>query len=74
MCILHHTRKGGAGSAGDLDRARGASAIIGAVRVTLALCGMSEDDAKSFGLSTDALARSNYVRLDDAKQNYAGNP
>ena len=27
VCILHHTRKGGAGSAGDLDSARGASAM-----------------------------------------------
>jgi hypothetical protein len=71
VCILHHTRKGGAGSAGDLDIARGASAIIGAVRVALTLCGMSEDDAKAFGLPIDTLARSHYVRLDDAKQNYA---
>ena len=32
---------------------------------------MSEDDARAFGLPTDAKARSNFVRLDDAKQNYA---
>jgi hypothetical protein len=71
VCILHHTRKGGAASPGDPETARGASAILGAVRIALTLLGMSEDDAKSFGLSTDALARSHYVRLDDAKQNYA---
>jgi hypothetical protein len=71
VCILHHTRKGGASSPGDLDTARGASAIAGAVRVALTLCGMSEDDASALGLSTDVQARSHYIRLDDAKQNYA---
>jgi RecA-family ATPase len=69
VCILHHTRKGGASSPGDLDAARGASAIAGAVRVALTLCGMSEDDASALGPSTDVQARSHYVRLDDAKQN-----
>jgi hypothetical protein len=71
VCILHHTRKGGASSPGDLDTARGASAIAGAVRVALTLCGMSEGDASNLGLPIDAHARSHYVRLDDAKQNYA---
>ena len=32
---------------------------------------MSEDDAKGFGLPTDIEARSHYVRMDDAKSNYA---
>ena len=32
---------------------------------------MSEDDAKAFGLPTDARSRSLFVRLDSAKQNYA---
>ena len=36
VVILHHTRKGGA-SPGDPDSARGASAIIGAVRIALTL-------------------------------------
>ena len=31
---------------------------------------MSEDDARTFGLPTDAKDRSLFVRLDDAKQNY----
>jgi hypothetical protein len=69
VVILHHTRKGGA-SPGDPDSARGASAIIGAVRIALTLSGMSEDDARTFGLPTDAKDRSSFVRLDDAKQNY----
>ena len=32
---------------------------------------MSEDDAKAFGLPTDAKSRSLFIRLDSAKQNYA---
>lgn len=70
VIVLHHTRKGAA-APGDPDMARGASAIIGAVRIALTLTGMSEDDADAFGLPTDAKFRSAYVRLDDAKQNYA---
>ena len=68
--ILHHTRKGSGSAPGDPESARGASAIIGAVRIALTLTGMSEDDARAFGLPTDAKARSLFVRLDDAKQNY----
>ncbi len=71
VILLHHTRKGAATMAGDPDIARGASSIIGAVRVALTLTGMSEDDAKAFGLPTDHKARSNYIRLDDAKSNYS---
>lgn len=68
VVILHHTRKGAGQSPGDPDAARGASAIIGAVRVAVNLTMMSEDDAKAFGLPSDPEARSNYVRMDDAKE------
>jgi hypothetical protein len=71
IIVLHHTRKGSAGSPGDPDIARGASAIIGAVRIVATLTMMSEEDAKAFGLPSDHTARSNYVRMDDAKSNYA---
>jgi hypothetical protein len=70
VVLIHHTRKG-ALAPGDPDNARGASAIIGAARVVLTLCTMSEDDAKGFGLATDRKTRSAYTRLDEAKQNYA---
>jgi hypothetical protein len=70
VILIHHTRKG-ALAPGDPDNARGASAIIGAARVVLTLCTMSEDDAKGFGLAADRKTRSAYTRLDDAKQNYA---
>jgi hypothetical protein len=71
VVILHHTRKGAGQTPGDPDSARGASAIIGAVRVAVTLTTMSEDDAKAFGMPTDLEARSNFVRMDDAKSNYA---
>ena len=71
VIVLHHTRKGSAASPGDPDIARGASAIIGAVRVAVTLTTMSDADAKNFGLPTDITARSAYVRMDDAKSNYA---
>ncbi|MHB1302445.1 MAG: AAA family ATPase [Acidiphilium sp.] len=71
VIVLHHTRKGASASAGDPESARGASSIIGAVRVALTLTGMTEDDAKAFGLPTDHKNRSAYIRLDDAKSNYS---
>jgi AAA domain len=71
VVVIHHTRKGTV-APGDPDSARGASSIIGAGRVVLTLTTMSEEDAKAFGIPTGRQARSQYVRLDDAKQNYAG--
>jgi hypothetical protein len=70
VILVHHTRKG-AMIPGDPDAARGASATIGAARIVLTLVTMSEQDAETFGLATSRQARSRYVRLDDAKQNYA---
>src|SRR4030095_15372640 len=71
VIVVHHTRKG-ATSPGDPDSARGGSAIIGAARIVLTCFTMSEDDAEAFGLPKDRKTRSNFMRLDDAKQNYAG--
>lgn len=68
--VLHHTRKG-AVVPGDPDVARGASSLTGAGRVVLTLCTMSEEDAEALGVAPDRKTRSRYVRLDDAKQNYA---
>ena len=71
VILVHHTRKG-AVTPGDPDVARGASAIIGAARIVLTVTTMSEQDADSFGLPTDRKNRERFIRLDDAKQNYAG--
>jgi hypothetical protein len=71
VIIVHHTRKGTL-APGDPDSARGASSIIGAGRVVLTLTAMSDEDADLLGVAKDRKARSAYVRLDDAKQNYSG--
>jgi hypothetical protein len=70
VILVHHTRKGEI-TPGDLDSARGASAIGGAVRIAKTIIGMSEDDADVLGLPVDRRTRSRYFRLDDAKQTYA---
>jgi len=70
VILIHHTRKGTV-TPGDLDAARGASSIGGAVRIGFTIVTMSEEDAEMLGLPKDRKSRSNYVRLDDAKQNYA---
>jgi hypothetical protein len=71
VVVLHHTRKGASQAAGDPDAARGASAIIGAVRVALTLTPMSVEDAANFGMPAEAEARANYIRMDNAKSNYS---
>ena len=67
VLILHHNRKG-TGVPGDMDQMRGASSIVGAVRVGLTLTRMSEQEAESLEIDPDA--RKSYFRVDDGKQNY----
>jgi hypothetical protein len=71
VVLAHHIRKGAA-TPGDPDAARGAGAIVGACRVAVTLCPMSVEDAEALGLPTDRPTRSRYLRLDDARQSYAG--
>ena len=69
MVVLHHTRKGSQGAAGDPDTLRGASSIIGAARVVLTVSGMTEDEAKALNVPHDH--RRHFFRLDGAKANYS---
>jgi hypothetical protein len=68
--LAHHVRKtptGIVGLAGDINQARGASALAGAVRAARTLTGMSTKEAEGFGIQGE---RSRwYVREDDAKGN-----
>jgi hypothetical protein len=66
--ILMHTRKGAA-SPGDPDQIRGASAIVGAVRVAMTLTVMSPEEADKLGIPPES--RRDYFRLDGAKKNYS---
>lgn len=71
VLIAHHTRKPPSASAdsfaGNMDAGRGASAIVGAVRISLTMFHMTDKDAKAMGITE--VERHKYVRLDDAKMN-----
>lgn len=71
ILIDHHVSKpnGGASRAGDAYAARGAGAIINSGRFAFTLSTPSEDDCERAGLKPEE--RFDYVRLDDAKMNYA---
>ena len=68
VLVIHHDRKGSA-TPGDMDRARGASALAGAARVMLTLTAMSTEEAGGFGI--EPAERRRHFRLDSAKSNYA---
>jgi hypothetical protein len=71
--IVHHTRKPPSGSsdgfAGNADSGRGASSLIGGVRIARTLYSISEKHAKKIQIPDRE--RHNYARLDNAKANYA---
>lgn len=69
VIAAHHMGKGAAfAGITDLGAAsRGSSALTDAVRWQVNLSGMSESEAKSFGLTSE---RKSYLRLDYAKANY----
>lgn len=66
--LVHHTRKLPSGTgAGDMDNARGASALVSAARIATTLTTMSESDAEHLQVPKDE--RHWYVRVDNAKGN-----
>jgi hypothetical protein len=67
--LIHHTRKQGAGQAAEytVDDARGAGALIGAVRSARVLNPMSKEDAEKAGVPVEE--RRSYFRVDDGKSN-----
>lgn len=67
IVLVHHTRKTG-GNAITVEDARGASALLGAVRIALTLNPMREDEASRFGIADPAERRS-LVRVDMGKSN-----
>jgi RecA-family ATPase len=66
ISLVHHTTKG-AGGEGEMDRARGASAFGGAVRIMGTVMTMAEEDAPRWGIAP--ADHKMYFRLDDAKSN-----
>ncbi|MGN7613061.1 bifunctional DNA primase/polymerase [Magnetococcales bacterium HHB-1] len=73
VMLVHHTRKlpqgNSEGHAGNMDSARGASALMGVARIANTLYAMSGKDAEAHGIPEQE--RHLYVRLDDAKANMA---
>jgi hypothetical protein len=71
ILALHHTTKGGNGDqrTGNMDIARGASAIVNAARIGFTLLSATQADAEEYGMQDEE--RHTWVRLDDAKMNLA---
>ena len=71
VMLVHHTAKPPQGTsdghAGNMNTARGASALAGVARVVQTLFAMSARDAETHGIGDDD--RHFYIRLDDAKAN-----
>jgi AAA domain len=71
VMLVHHTAKppqgASDGHAGNLNTARGASALVGVARIVQTLFTMSSKDAERYGVPEEK--RHRYVRLDDAKAN-----
>ena len=68
--LVHHIRKAPTGvmaQPGNIDMARGASALSGAVRAARTLSVMTEREAETLGILVDR--RHWFVRVDDAKAN-----
>ena len=66
--LAHHVRKPASGqnsAAGDINQARGASAISGAVRSARTISVMTDKEAEMVGVPIDL--RNWYIRVDDAK-------
>lgn len=69
VVLVHHTRKGAAGKAGDVESSRGGKALADASRVVLTFAAMASDEATQCDVPLGERWR--YVRLDDAKQSMA---
>ena len=69
ISIVHHTSKGTKDVHGNMDKARGASALASAARIAHTFYTMSEKEASQYGLP--AQKHRWYARLDSAKANLA---
>jgi hypothetical protein len=67
--FAHHSRKGSSADSVD-ENARGATALVNAVRASYGLMGMTKKEAEKF-VDVDESDRGAYVRLDSGKTNYA---
>jgi hypothetical protein len=68
VMLVHHTRKFGA-EAGNMDSARGGSALVGVARIVSTLFAMTKEEAVVYEVAEEE--RYKYLRFDDAKANQA---
>lgn len=68
VMLVHHTRKFGA-EAGNMDSARGGSALVGVARIVSTLFTMTKEEAEIY--EVDEEERHKFLRFDDAKANQA---
>jgi hypothetical protein len=68
VMLVHHTRKFGA-EAGNMDSARGGSALVGVARIVSTLFAMTKEEATIYEI--DEEERHKFLRFDDAKANQA---
>jgi len=72
ILLVHHTRKIGSDTeahAGDAEAGRGASSLIGAVRIAFTLARMSKAAADKRGIDWEL--GNQLIRMDDGKMNFA---
>ena len=67
LLLPHHAGKGKAGGAGDVDIARGSSAITSKARIVLTMTTATDADCQEYGIAEHEKTR--YVRIDGAKMN-----
>lgn len=67
ISVVHHVSKGTTDTHGNVDRARGASALASAARIAHTFYSMSPKEAKLYGILSDRADW--YARLDNAKAN-----
>jgi AAA domain-containing protein len=68
VMLVHHTRKFGA-EAGNMDSARGGSALVGVARIVSTLFAMTKEEATIYEVEEEE--RHKFLRFDDAKANQA---
>jgi hypothetical protein len=68
VMLVHHTRKFGA-EAGNMDSARGGSALVGVARIVSTLFAMTREEAAIYDIEEEE--RHKFLRFDDAKANQA---
>ncbi|GAB4073191.1 AAA family ATPase [Ancylobacter sonchi] len=67
VLLVHHVSKALSAAPGDMNAARGGSALVGVARTVVTLFSMSDVDAKVLGVPETE--RHMFVRFDDAKAN-----